>query len=49
MKVVVIDATPSIAEVVTVCFQLRWSNTIVLSAGDSAKGLGFLIGFINKF
>ncbi len=39
MKVVVIDATPSIAEVVTVCFQLRWSNTIVLSAGDGAKGL----------
>jgi len=39
MKVVVIDDAPDIAEVVTLCFQLRWSGTTVVSAGDGAKGL----------
>ena len=39
MKVVVIDDAPDIAEVVTLCFQLRWSGTTVVSAGDGTKGL----------
>lgn len=39
MKVVVIDDSPEIIEVVTLCFQLRWGNTAVLPAGDGSKGL----------
>ena len=39
MKVVVIDDAPDIVEVVTLCFQLRWSGTDVLSAGEGGKGL----------
>jgi len=39
MKVVVIDDSPEIIEVVTLCFQLRWGNTTVLAANDGTKGL----------
>ncbi len=39
MKVVVIDDSPEIIEVVSLCFQLRWSGTEVLPASDGAKGL----------
>jgi len=39
MKVVVIDDAPDIVEVVSLCFQLRWSNTSVVSASEGAKGL----------
>ncbi|UCB42393.1 MAG: response regulator transcription factor [Dehalococcoidales bacterium] len=39
MKVVVIDDAPDIVEVVSLCFQLRWSGTEVLSALDGNKGL----------
>lgn len=39
MKVVVIDDSPEIIEVVTLCFQLRWGNTTVLPANDGTKGL----------
>jgi two-component system KDP operon response regulator KdpE len=39
MKVVVIDDSPEIIEVVALCFQLRWSGATVLSANDGAKGL----------
>ncbi|HEY32145.1 MAG TPA: response regulator transcription factor [Dehalococcoidia bacterium] len=39
MKVVVIDDAPDIVEVVSLCFQLRWSGTEVLSALDGTKGL----------
>ena len=39
MKVVVIDDSPEIAEVVSLCFQLRWSGAEVVSAGDGATGL----------
>ena len=39
MKVVVIDDSPEIIEVVTLCFQLRWGNTTVSSANDGNKGL----------
>jgi two-component system KDP operon response regulator KdpE len=39
MKVVVIDDSPEIIEVVSLCFQLRWSGAEVLSANDGAKGL----------
>jgi len=39
MKVVVIDDAPDIVEVVSLCFQLRWSDTEVLSAGEGGKGL----------
>lgn len=39
MKVVVIDDSPEITEVVSLCFQLRWSGTSILSAEDGNKGL----------
>ena len=39
MKVVVIDDAPDIVEVVSLCFQLRWSGTEVLSAEEGNKGL----------
>ena len=40
MKALVIDDAPDIVEVVTLCFQLRWSGTDVLSAGEGGKGPG---------
>lgn len=39
MKVVVIDDSPEIIEVVSLCFQLRWSDSNILSAEDGNKGL----------
>jgi len=39
MKVVVIDDSPEIIEVVTLCFQLRWSGATIVSASNGAKGL----------
>jgi len=39
MKIVVVDDAPEIMEVVSLCFQLRWPGTEVLSAGDGAQGL----------
>lgn len=39
MKLVVIDDSPEIIEVVSLCFQMRWSGTEVLSASNGAKGL----------
>jgi len=39
MKVVVIDDSPEIIEVVSLCFQLRWSGTILIPANKGAKGL----------
>lgn len=39
MKVVVIDDAPDIVEVVSLCFQLRWSGTDVIPAYDGTKGL----------
>ncbi len=39
MKVVVIDDAPDIIEVISLCFQLRWSNATVVSANEGAKGL----------
>ena len=39
MKVVVVDDAPDVVEVVSLCFQLRWSGAEVLSAGDGASGL----------
>lgn len=39
MKVVVIDDSPEITEVVSLCFQLRWSGTELSSASTGAKGV----------
>ena len=39
MKVVVIDDSPEIIEVVSLCFQLRWGGATLLSADTGAKGL----------
>jgi len=39
MKVVVIDDSPEIIEVVSLCFQLRWSGTTLVPASEGAKGL----------
>ena len=39
MKVVVIDDNAEIAEVVSLCFKLRWSGATVVSASDGTTGL----------
>jgi two-component system KDP operon response regulator KdpE len=39
MKVVVIDDSPEIIEVVTLCFQLRWGSATISPANDGNKGL----------
>ncbi|MFC2070317.1 response regulator transcription factor [Chloroflexota bacterium] len=39
MKVVVIDDSPEIIEVVSLCFQLRWSGATLLSAPTGTQGL----------
>ena len=39
MKVIVIDDSPEIIEVVSLCFQLRWSDAEVIPAGDGNRGL----------
>ena len=39
MKVVVIDDSPEIIEVVSLCFQLRWSNADLSSASTGSEGL----------
>ena len=39
MKVLVIEDDPGIVEVVSLCFQLRWSGTSVISAANGSKGV----------
>jgi DNA-binding response OmpR family regulator len=39
MKVLVIEDDPGIIEVVSLCFQLRWSGTSVVSAESGKKGV----------
>ncbi len=39
MKVLVIEDDPGIIEVVSLCFQLRWSGTTVISADNGQKGI----------
>ena len=39
MKVVVVDDSAEIAEVVSLCFKLRWSGANVLAACDGSSGL----------
>ena len=39
MKVLVIEDDPGTIEVVSLCFQLRWSGTIVISADSGSKGV----------
>ncbi len=39
MKVVVVDDSPEIIEVVSLCFQLRWGGADMISAATGAKGL----------
>ncbi len=39
MKVVLINESPDIDEVVTLCFQMRWSGVTVLWANNGNKGL----------
>jgi len=39
LKVVVIDDSPEIIEVVSLCFQLRWSNAELSSAPTGSEGL----------
>jgi two-component system KDP operon response regulator KdpE len=39
MKVLVIEDDPGIIEVVSLCFQLRWSGTTVVSASTGNQGL----------
>ena len=39
MKVLVVEDNPGIIEVVSLCFQLRWSGTTVISAATGRKGI----------
>ncbi len=39
MKVIVVDDSPEILEVVSLCFQLRWSDAELVSAGTGSAGL----------
>ena len=39
MKVLVIEDDPGIIEVVSLCFQLRWSGTTVVSASTGRQGI----------
>jgi len=39
MKALVIDDAAEIADVVSLCFQLHWSNAIILSAQNGSRGL----------
>ena len=39
MKVLVIEDDPGIVEVVSLCFQLRWSGTTLISASVGGKGV----------
>jgi CheY-like chemotaxis protein len=39
MKVLVIEDDPGIIEVVSLCFQLRWSGTSVISADNGRRGV----------
>lgn len=39
MKVLVIEDDPGIIQVVSLCFQLRWSGTTVVSADSGSKGV----------
>ncbi len=39
MKVLVIEDDPGIVEVVSLCFQLRWTGTTLVSAATGAKGI----------
>ncbi len=39
MKVLVIEDDPGIVEVVSLCFQLRWSGATVLSASTGSQGI----------
>jgi len=42
MKVLVIEDDPGIIEVVSLCFQLRWSGTTVISANNGSKGVSLV-------
>ena len=42
MKVLVIEDDPGIIEVVSLCFQLRWSGTAIISAATGNKGVEFV-------
>jgi len=39
MKVLVVEDDPGIIEVVSLCFQLRWSGTTVISAANGRRGV----------
>ena len=39
MKVLVIDDDPDVAEVISLCFEKRWPQTMVVSAADGTEGL----------
>ena len=39
MKVLVIDDDPDVAEVISLCFEKRWPQTMVVSAVDGNEGL----------
>jgi DNA-binding response OmpR family regulator len=42
MKVLVIEDDPGIIEVVSLCFQLRWSGTTVISAANGHNGVSLV-------
>ena len=39
MKTLIIDDDPDILEAVSLCFEIRWPETVVVTAMDGASGL----------
>ena len=39
MKVLIIDDAPDVAEVVSLCFDMRWPNSIILTAESGGEGI----------
>jgi len=42
MKVLVIDDDPDVAQVISLCFEMRWPQTTVVSASDGNEGLSLV-------
>ena len=42
MKVLVIDDDPDVAQVISLCFEMRWPQTTVVSAADGNEGLSLV-------
>lgn len=42
MKVLVIDDDPNVVQVISLCFEMRWPQTTVVSAIDGTEGISLV-------